>query len=89
MDKPCYHHYVRRPTGSTDPISRRTGQWLQLRLLDMRSEETDMDDYEYYESVPLSRGSWKLDLCCMEWGLGVNEGRGNSWEQLQPKDTIH
>ena len=40
---------VRRPTGSTDPISRRTGQWLQLRLLDMRSEETDMDDCEYYE----------------------------------------
>jgi len=40
--------HVRRPTGSTDPISRRTGQWLQLRLLDMRSEETDMDDCEYY-----------------------------------------
>ena len=40
---------VRRPTGSTDPISRRTGQWLQLRLLDIKSEETDMDDYEYSE----------------------------------------
>ena len=40
---------VRRPTGSTDPISRGAGQWLQLRLLDMRSGESDMDDYEYYE----------------------------------------
>ena len=45
----CLHSSVRRPTGSTDPISRRTGQWLQLRLLNMNSEETDMDDYEYYE----------------------------------------
>ena len=45
----CSFGPVRRPTGFTDLISRSTGQWLQLRLLDMRSEETDMDDYEYSE----------------------------------------
>ena len=38
-------YIVRCPTGSIDPINRRTEQWLQLRLLDMRSEETDTDDY--------------------------------------------
>ena len=42
------HVLVGRLRGSTDPISRRTGQWLQLRLLNVRSQETDMDDYECY-----------------------------------------